>query len=71
MLVALESLDREAESVPKIGGGVPRRLLCPSDEASAQDGCLTFSALAVLEAQRKRASLHNEVGLLSVVLMRK
>ena len=29
MLVALESLDREAESVPKIGGGVPRGLLYP------------------------------------------
>jgi len=29
MLVALESLDSEAESVPKIGGGVPRGLLYP------------------------------------------
>ena len=29
MLVALESLDREAESVPKIGGGVPRGFLYP------------------------------------------
>ena len=37
---------REAESVPKIGGGVPRRLLCPSDEASAKDDWLNSASSA-------------------------
>ena len=39
-------LDRRAESVPKIGGGVPRRLLCPSEEASAKDGWLNPGLLS-------------------------
>ena len=69
--LARRAASPRAELVAILGGGVPQRLLCPSEQASAQDGCLTFSALAVLEAQRKRPSLHNEAGLLSVVLMRK
>ena len=35
-----EQLDRRAESVPKIGGDVPRGLLYPPEEASAEDGWL-------------------------------
>ena len=48
MLVALESLDREAESVPKIGGGVPRRLLYHPGETSASTAGRTRLEAALL-----------------------
>ena len=49
MLVALESLDSEAELIAIFGGGVPRRLPCRSEEASAEDGWPARASAPALE----------------------